>query len=345
MVSLLWMLSRMKVLHNLILMHNEESILKKADISLEEQFRLETLRTLYLLDTSPEDRFDLITRIAIRLFGVPIALVSLVDESRQWFKSSVGLDVKETPRDISFCSLAILSKEVLVISDALQDERFADNPLVLNEPCIRFYAGCPIKAPNGLNIGTLCLIDRQPRNISDEDIATLKDLAYMVEREIAIVHMATQDELTKLINRRGFMLLAQKNLEFCIRQNTPATLISIDMDQLKSINDRFGHSEGDLALSVFAKKIECAGRDSDICSRIGGDEFSLLLINTTKESAENLIVRLRNSIDKYNQEAVRGYNILFSYSTVEFNTEKHSNIDALLADGDAQLYALKKIIN
>ena len=335
----------MKVLHHLSLMQTEESILKKADISLEEQFRLETLRTLYLLDTSPEERFDLITRIAIRLFGVPIALVSLVDESRQWFKSSVGLDVKETPRNISFCSHAILSNEGLIISDALQDERFADNPLVLNEPCIRFYAGCPIKAPNGLNIGTLCLIDRQPRNFSDEDIATLKDLAYMVEREIAIVQMATQDELTKLINRRGFMLLAQKSLEFCKRQNIPATLIYMDLDELKSINDRFGHAEGDLALSVFAKKIECAGRDSDICSRLGGDEFSLLLINTSKHSAENLIARLRKSIEKYNHEAMRGYDILFSYSTVEFNIDKHSKIDTFLADGDAQLYAIKKLKN
>lgn len=313
-----------------------------AGISQDEQIRLETLRTLFILDSPPEERFDRLTRMAKRLFGVPIALVTLVDEKRQWFKSNLGLDVKETSRDISFCGHTILSDEVFIIPNTLEDVRFADNPLVLNEPGIRFYAGCPLKSPNGFNIGALCIIDRQPRSFGQEDIGALKDLAAMVERELAVVQLATQDELTKISNRRGFMMLAKNNLQFCKRQAIPATLIFMDLDKFKTINDRFGHAEGDLALTVFAKKIERACRDSDLYARLGGDEFSILLANTSKQHAELQMTRLRLSIEKYNHEAKRGYDILFSYGLVEFNADTHSTIEDMLADGDALMYALKK---
>lgn len=316
--------------------------MKKPDLAKDEHIRVETLRSLDILDTPPEERFDRITRMAKRLFDVPIALVSLIDENRQWFKSNMGLGVKETSRDISFCGHAILSDEVFIIPNTLQDVRFADNPMVLNEPGIRFYAGCPLKAPNGFNVGTLCIIDRQPRSFSCEDIDALKDLAAMVERELAIVQMAIQDELTKLSNRRGFMFFAQNNLQFCKRQAISATLIFMDLDKFKTINDRFGHAEGDLALSVFAKKIECACRESDFYARLGGDEFCIWLANTKKEQAEQLMTRFRLSIEKYNHEAMRGYDILFSYGLVEFNADEHNTIETMLAEGDALMYSLKK---
>ena len=173
---------------------------------------------------SPEERFDRLTRMCKRLFGVPIALVSLVDENRQWFKSCVGLSVSETPRDISFCGHAILGNEIFVIPDAAKDERFADNPLVLDEPHIRFYAGCPLRSQNGCKLGTLCIIDRKPRELTQEDLDTLKDLASMVERELEAVQLATLDDLTKISNRRGFMALAQHSLNLCSRQETQASL-------------------------------------------------------------------------------------------------------------------------
>ena len=135
----------------------------KPPIPKNEAQRMESLRSLHILDTPAEERFDRITRLAKRLFGVPIALVSLVDESRQWFKSRQGLDATETPREISFCGHSILCDDTMVIADAAQDERFADNPLVTDEPHIRFYAGCPVQTPDRQRIGTLCIIDRQPR--------------------------------------------------------------------------------------------------------------------------------------------------------------------------------------
>lgn len=160
-----------------------------------ERERIEALRSLQVLDTDPEERFDRITRILSRFLDVPIALVSLVDENRQWFKSKVGLSATETPRDISFCGHAILSDDLLVIDDALQDARFADNPLVTGDPKIRFYAGKPLKSADGHSLGTLCAIDREPRHLSEDEILMLNDLAKMVEHEL------DQIELTSYANR------------------------------------------------------------------------------------------------------------------------------------------------
>jgi signal transduction histidine kinase len=145
--------------------------------------RLAALRALRLLDTPAEERFDRITRTARDLFGVPIALISLVDAGRQWFKSRQGLAATETPRAISFCGHAILGDAAFVVSDARNDERFADNPLVTGAPHIRFYAGMPLNSTDGRKIGTLCLIDSQPRAFDAGDEQRLRDLAAWAERE------------------------------------------------------------------------------------------------------------------------------------------------------------------
>ena len=144
-----------------------------------EAVRIQALHGLNVLDSAPEERFDRLTRLAKRLFNVPIALVTLVDKDRQWFKSCVGLDVNETPRDVSFCGHAILQDELLLVPDAKQDKRFHDNPLVTGEPNIRFYAGYPLTVPNGNKMGTLCLIDTKPRELDDEERGLLRDLAGM----------------------------------------------------------------------------------------------------------------------------------------------------------------------
>ena len=159
------------------------------------------LRDLRLLDSPPEERFDRLTRLAVRLFGVKTALVSLVDHERQWFKSRQGLDALETPRNISFCGHAILNNGPFVIEDASKDARFADNPLVTGEPCIRFYAGMPLKGPNGHMVGTFCLIDPVARSFGDGDLAALRDLAAVAAAEIGnndlsnALHTASENEL------------------------------------------------------------------------------------------------------------------------------------------------------
>ncbi len=150
-----------------------------------EELRLQSLCALGLLDTPQEDRFDRITRLAAKAFSVPIALVTMVDGSRQWFKSKVGLEVDETPRSQAFCSHAIMQGGTLIVPDATRDERFAANPLVTGDAGIRFYAGEPIYTADGFAVGTICLIDRQPRTLSDEENRLLKDLAKMVEEQLA----------------------------------------------------------------------------------------------------------------------------------------------------------------
>jgi diguanylate cyclase (GGDEF)-like protein len=280
--------------------------------------------------------------MAKRLLGVPIALVSLIDENRQWFKSCLGLNATETTRDISFCGHAILGNEVFIIPDTQKDDRFSDNPLVVGEPNIRFYAGCRLKAPNGRILGTLCVIDTKPRNLGMEDLEALEDLASMVESELAAIQMATQDALTKISNRHGFMMLAEHSLHLCARQKIPASLVFMDLDSFKPINDKFGHAEGDLALAAFADLMNNTFRDSDIVARLGGDEFVVFLTNTSKKAAEDIVKKFHKSLGKYNLNAKRGYDISFSHGIVEFIPEKHHTIEAFLKDGDLLMYERKK---
>ena len=149
-----------------------------------ERARLQALQALGLLDTPAEERFDRLTRLAQQIMQVPIALISLIDAQRQWFKSSQGLEARETSRDMSFCGHTILGADVFIVADAAADVRFADNPLVTQAPHIRFYAGAPLTLRNGLCVGTLCAIDHQPRHISPGQLAALRDLAQCVVDEL-----------------------------------------------------------------------------------------------------------------------------------------------------------------
>jgi CheY-like chemotaxis protein len=156
----------------------------RAAIPDDEEQRMASLRELNILDTEPDERFDRITRLAAALFDVPISMVTLVDEDRQWFKSCIGLGKKEDSRDTAFCAHVVHSGAPMIIEDAFLDHRFADNPLVMNEPRIRFYAGYPLILDNGSCIGTLCLIDTRPRTLHASDLERLHDLADIAMQEI-----------------------------------------------------------------------------------------------------------------------------------------------------------------
>lgn len=163
--------------------------MKEPEIPENEAQRHKSLCDLAILDSPPEARFDRITRIAKCHFNVPIALVSLVDSERQWFKSRQGLDASETPRNISFCGHAILKNDIFYVPDTLNDARFSDNPLVTDGPEIRFYAGAPLRAPDGQRVGTLCIIDDKPRIFSADELSVLRDLADCVEAELERGHL------------------------------------------------------------------------------------------------------------------------------------------------------------
>jgi PAS domain S-box-containing protein len=173
------------------------------DYPSQEANRLAVLRGLNLLDSPPSETFDRVTRLAARTLGVPIVLVSLVDETRQWFKSRFGLDVTQTPREASICAHAVLSRSPLVVPDALLDARFAANPLVTGAPFIRAYAGVPLFTRLGHAIGTLCAIDRQPREFARDEIAALADYARVLQDSIQAQEIAAQsDSVLQLANAR-----------------------------------------------------------------------------------------------------------------------------------------------
>jgi GAF domain-containing protein len=142
------------------------------------------MRRLNLVDTLAEERFDRLTRIAAALLDAPIAFVGLIDRDREWFKSKVGLEASEVPRELSFCAHAILSDDTLVVRDATLDGRFAGNPMVTGPQRVRFYAGVPLRLADGARVGTLCVVDHRPRDVSEETLARLRDLAAIAEREL-----------------------------------------------------------------------------------------------------------------------------------------------------------------
>ena len=207
----------------------------------DESERVAELHDLCVLDTPPEERFDRLTRIAQRLFGVSMALVSLVDHERQWFKSRQGLDAAQSPRNISFCGHAILIDGPFVIEDAAADPRFADNPLVTGGPRIRFYAGMPLQGPNGYKVGTLCLIDPAPRKFSLQDAAALRDLAAVVTDELAnkelswAVHSAKENEsrLRQITDTvPALIAYRDRNQRFCFHNIAYEELLNLSFGQI-----------------------------------------------------------------------------------------------------------------
>lgn len=304
--------------------------------------RLRSLHNLRVLDTPPEERYDRVTRLAKRLFQVPIALVSFVDARRQWFKSRQGLDVTETPREISFCAHAILQEETLVVPDAPGDERFRDSPLVTAHPNIRFYAGRPVKAPDGARVGTLCLMDHEPRGLDPEDLHLLDDLGALVEEELRNLELITTDELTGITNRRGFRSIAGHALALCQRVGRPATLVLFDLDGFKQVNDTLGHAAGDKLLKEFSRHLLDAFRDSDVVARLGGDEFCVLLSGTDEKTAVRPLENLRARLDEAARAAPGEPPIRFSAGAASYDPARHPTVDAFLHDADQRMYEVKR---
>jgi hypothetical protein len=157
---------------------------QNAPLPVDEHERMAALLELGILDTGPEERFDRYTKLASAAFDVPIALVSLIDGGRQWIKSRVGIDVEETTRDVAFCAHAILNDDIMQITDALEDDRFADNPLVAGDPRLRFYAGVPLRLSNGAKVGTFCVLDYRPRRLDDDQLDELRRLGGLVVEQL-----------------------------------------------------------------------------------------------------------------------------------------------------------------
>jgi len=303
----------------------------------DELLRLETLRNLKILDTDPEERFDRVTRLAKRIFNAPIALVSLVDSDRQWFKSYQGIEVTETSRDVSFCGHAILDDQVMVVSDTHADERFRDNPLVSANPNIRFYAGCPLSAPNGSKLGTLCVIDSEPREIDDEDIALLEELGQLVEEELAMAGMLHDDPVTGLSNSLGFSQIAEYLLAMCLRTDSPATMMLFRVANQDMVTGFMGQEEGDRAAIEMTQTLMASFRDSDIIGRLTHDTYAVLMAGASLENVEAAHQRIESALQERNQHGTSEYELDVETCAVTYDPDSHADVNALIEDVENRL--------
>lgn len=309
-----------------------------------EEQRLAALQALQILDTEYEERFDRITRLAQRLFGTEMAAVTLVDSDRQWFKSKQGPLDAETPREESFCAYAIVEpNHTLVVGDATRDDRFYDNPSVTDDPHVRFYAGHPIAAPSGETIGTLCVIDSKPRDTADFDSEALRDLAMMVESEIAGLALAIGDQLTGLSNRRGFETLGGRLYDIARRIDVPVAVVYADLDNLKPINDDYGHDAGDAALIEIAEILQHTLRESDVIARIGGDEFCALLADAAATDAEIVASRIQAAIDDRNASSEQTFDLAISVGISQDRPATSGRtLSELVDEADERMLAAKR---
>lgn len=267
--------------------------------------------------------------------------MSLIGEDVQWFKSIQGMEVEQTPRELSFCSHTIIADDVLVVEDLTQDARFRDNPIVVNAPYVRFYAGVKLRAREEFSVGSLCIADTKVRSLTGDDLNILKDLAQMIEQEFHTQSMATTGELTGLSNRRGFRSIAQHSLALCRRLNKTASLMFFDLDGFKAVNDDYGHAEGDKVLRDIGRLMLNEFRNSDVVARIGGgDEFCVLLTGTNAENADKPLVNLSAALHEENMNLP--YDVGYSVGTVSFDPERHQQVDDLLMEADASMYREKK---
>lgn len=299
-----------------------------AALPRDELERIEELAACQLLDTESEVAFDDIAELASVLCDMPMALVSLVDQDRQWFKARVGVDLKQTPRRQSFCAHAILSpSDIFVVPDAREDVRFHDNPLVIGKPDVRFYAGVPLKGPSGHALGTLCVLDSRPRTLTQMQQRQLKQLAGQLEVQLQLREMLWQKELllqenryyqrkleqanrqleeqsltdvlTGLRNRRDFDRRIREEIERSTRHHAPLSVAMIDVDNFKRFNDQYGHLAGDAILRRIARLMQKNSRSGDYLCRNGGDEFVAILPNTDLQGARELMQRFCDLVNDY----------------------------------------------
>jgi diguanylate cyclase (GGDEF)-like protein len=306
----------------------------------DEPARLAALRRYDVLDTPAEEPFDTLTALVRSVLNVPICAVTLVDSERQWFKSRIGLDVIETPRNISFCTHTITQHEPLIIEDVKTDQRFCNNPLVLGVPFIGSYAGAPLRTPDGYNVGALCVIDTVARTFDPAQIEILKSFAALVVNELELRQIARRDFLTGVMTRRAFVSEADRHITLFKEQEHASALIMFDVDHFKSVNDRFGHATGDKVLKEVAARASLDLHLNDCIGRIGGEEFALLISGADPETALSFAERVRIALAEHPYAQNEIPRITASFGIAPLNV---ATVDSThwLAAADEALYRAK----
>ena len=319
-----------------------------ADLPPGEARRLEALRSYAVLDTPPEQAFDDLTQIASVLCDTPIALVSLIDGQRQWFKSKVGVDVAETPRELSFCAHAILEPtRVFTVADTHEDARFAANPMVTAGPKMRFYAGAPLVSSDGQALGTLCVVDRKPRVLRPAQKDALRALARQVVSQLELrrtLVTATEtgltDALTGAANRRAFDARLTQEWNRLVRSEGVLSLALLDVDRFKLYNDNHGHLAGDEVLKQLVQVAQLHCRDCDFFARWGGEEFAVILPDTDEPGALQAAERLRTALQ---DSAWPHRPVTVSLGVATMHPSRSADPHGLVGQADLALYASKHL--
>ncbi|MDH3614500.1 MAG: sensor domain-containing diguanylate cyclase [Gammaproteobacteria bacterium] len=292
---------------------SEEAIPLSSDIASTATLRLASLHSLDPFYTPLEERFERITRLAGRALAVPVAAITIVQKNRQWFKSVTGWPVTELPMSKSLCAEVIKNGESIIIEDTLNDLYLMSNPLVCNGPKFRFYAGYPLKDVDGTTIGSFCVMDVKPRKTDAEFGIALADLGEMAQTELfsaelnnaqtALVaklgesrRQAMFDPLTRLWNRRGGTDLLNAAMQEAAKYDHTLGLCLADIDDFKSVNDRFGHPVGDEVLRKVASTIVAAVRPQDVVCRYGGEEFMIIVRDVDARSCFTIANRICSGI-------------------------------------------------
>lgn len=331
-----------------------------APIPANESERLASLRKLNILDTPLEERYERLTRLLCKMLDVPMAAFTLVDDNRQWFKSIQGLSSTETERKLSFCAHVVAGDDMMHVPNATEDHRFSDHPMVTNNPNIAFYAGCPVRSPDGKTIGALCAIDTKPRQLDPEQLEALRDLAALVENEVRMSEMqqtqgrlkqeldaahrlALIDPLTRLWNRNGMDEILKREWADCLRKKIPITFVMADIDHFKKVNDTYGHPVGDEVLQVVAKRLLGALRTEDAVGRMGGEEFLMVLPGCAEDQIPAIVGRIREAvIQSPIPTAASALPITVSYGASVTIPSPDSSFEDMIKQADDALYAAKK---
>ncbi|MFC5861449.1 diguanylate cyclase [Acidicapsa dinghuensis] len=332
-----------------------------------EILRLQALRDLEILDTPNEAEFDELVSLAAAICNTPISTVTFVDRDRQWFKASIGVDGRETARDLSFCAHAIHQTGMFIVENAQADERFRDNQLVTGSPYIRFYAGVPLETPGGFAVGALCVIDRQPRSLTEDQKTALAILARQVkarmelrmqrraleraleentklnqelsESNARLEMLATTDVLTGVANRRYFEQRIAIEFSNARRHGRELSLMLLDVDDFKKRNDTYGHAAGDEVLHGLGQLLAGSARKADLPARIGGEEFAIVLTETNREGAQVYAERMLSSIRNLRFEP-GAITVSMGVATL---SEKTADWEKLVMRADHAMYRAKRL--
>jgi diguanylate cyclase (GGDEF)-like protein len=322
----------------------------QCPIPINETQRLRAVQSYEILDTLPEMDFDALTRVAAHAFNAPAAVIGLMDADRLWFKSQLGLGVQQLERQIAFCAHAIMQpNELFVVEDLRKDSRFQGNPLVTEAPYLRFYAGAPLIDQQGYALGTIAIVDTIPRSISEDQRSLLRDLSTLVisaienrHRAILLSHLAMTDHLTGLANRAQFERTLNSEMAHSRRTGEAFTVLYMDLDNFKEINDTLGHAAGDEVLCESARRMADQVRTEDLLARIGGDEFGVFMRQSADDSPESLTNRIVEVVSApITLSSGEKVNVGISVGIATY-TDTMDSMSSILTQADLALYEAKK---